>query len=99
MPSDVFQLDQQNLVFRGQVLDQDGNPKDLTGDDPFDMEFRKPDNTKVTENGITEVDLPNGIVEYTETTTSKSNVKGAWEYRPVTNSKLKGRWIQFIVSD
>lgn len=99
MPSDKLQLDQQNINFDAQFLNSDGTPKDLTGDTPIDMEFRKPDNSKVTEATITVVDLTTGQVRYTEATTAKTNIIGAWEYRPITLTKIKGEWIQFIVSD
>jgi len=99
MPTEILQLNQQNNQFDAFLTDSNGDPLNIATDLPIDMEFRKPDNTKVTENAITVVDAPTGHVRYTEATTSKTNIIGAWEYRPVTNSKVTGKWIQFVVED
>ena len=99
MPSPIFQFNSEVNVFQAQFIGTDGEPVDITGDTPVDMEFRKPDNTKVIEVAVTIVDADNGIVEYSETTNAKTNIIGAWEYRPITASKREGAWLQFIVSD
>lgn len=98
----TLQKDQTGIEFDAQFIDTQGNPRDITGQTSVDMEFRKPDNSKVIEVGITVLDQTLGTVRYTESTTSKTNIIGAWEYRPIANfpsSKLPGRFVQFIVED
>ena len=84
------------------MLKADGTPRDLTAVTTVDMEFRKPDNSKVTEATITIIDAVTGQVRYAEATSAKSNIIGAWEYRPIANfgtAKIPGEWIQYIVAD
>jgi len=98
----VLQKDQSGINFDADFIDENGDPKDLTGATTIDMEFRKPDNLKVVELAITIVDVLLGKVRYTETTTAKTNIIGAWEYRPKANfpsSIVPGRWLQYIVDD
>lgn len=103
MSSDVFQFNQSGIDFEAQFIDENGDPLDITGNSSVDMEFRKPDNAKVTELAITIVNALTGEVKYTESTTSKANILGAWEYRPrahfVATPDLPGRWVQFVVED
>ncbi len=102
MPTEILQLNQEGIDFKAQFTNSDGTDKNISGNTSVDMEFRKPDNTKVTENGITVTDANSGNVEYSETTNAKTNIKGAWEYRPIAifvGSTVPGKWIQYIVSD
>jgi hypothetical protein len=104
MPTPILQFNQSGINFDAIVIDVDtGDPRDLTSATSVDMEFRKPDNTKVIELAITVLDPLTGSVRYTESATSKTNIKGAWEYRPIAHfpasPDVPGDWIQYIAHD